>query len=200
MCPWNGNIPQPTDQLNNSQPALLQNFQAIEQLVSVNHFDFNTANVGKHTQVTLPENLAPTPTVIDTANIYSQLSPLTMHTELYWQRENNPPDPTAAQIIQWTGGLSANNGWTYLPSGMLVKWGSATTNAVPYTVIFPMAGNIPGFATAVFIAAGANYATNSGITVSTIPGTLTPLQFQVRTIDVNNTDVDSSFWWIAIGT
>ena len=38
---YNQNIPQPADQLKNSQPQLLANFQEINTILDVNHVGFN---------------------------------------------------------------------------------------------------------------------------------------------------------------
>ncbi len=187
MCPWSGNIPQPTNQLNNSQPQILQNFQAIEALVSINHFDFGTANVGKHTQVTLPENVAPINTAIDEANIYSRLSALTAQTELVWQRENN------GTRIEWTGLLAAQNGWTRLPSGILLKWGLvATVGGIgPTTVVFPVAATIPVFNVAIpnnpftVLLTGTRTAGGDSTYAAIVPGSVTNLQFQGNTLVPN---------------
>lgn len=144
--PYNQNIPQPTDQLDVSQVDLLNNFQAIKTLIDINHVTFDAVGQGKHTQVTLPENAAPTNTGAAEGNIYSQESPLTGNTELYWQRENN------GTRIEWTGrSNTVTSGWTRLPSGILIKWSTTSINAVDanngvITVTWPVAATIPAFA------------------------------------------------------
>jgi len=142
MPTYNPNIPQPNDILADSQDDILENFQQLSTAWNINHIPFNNATQGKHTEVTLPENVAPTNTLIDEANIYSQLSTLTGQTELAWQRENN------GARIEWTGLLAASVGWTRLPSGILLKWGSATANGAT-VVTYPVAANTPVF-TAVY--------------------------------------------------
>lgn len=48
--------------------------------------------------------------------------------------------------VEATGHLSASNGWSLLPSGILIKWGTATvTRNSLNTVTFPVAGTIPAF-------------------------------------------------------
>lgn len=134
--PYQPNIPRPTDQLDDSQVDIQDNFQEIFNLVGVNHFEFGTPNVGKHTEVTLPENVAPTPTAIDQANIYSAANGLTGVTELWWQRENN------GDRISWTAFINAANSWCNLPTGMLVQWGTATATGSNQLITLP-AGNPP---------------------------------------------------------
>jgi hypothetical protein len=139
--PYQQNIPRPTDQLNVSQGDIQANFLEIYNWVAVNHGQFDSPIAGLHTQVTLPENAAPTPTAVDQANIYSQLSTLTAQTELAWQRENN------GTRIEWTGSLQANDGWTRLPSGILLKWGRVATTGTGSVIFFPLAATIPPFTT-----------------------------------------------------
>lgn len=142
--PYNNAIPQPADILSDSQDDILQNFIALNTAFSVNHVAYNAAGQGKHAQVTLPENAAPTNTLIDEANIYSQLSALTAQTELAWQRENN------GARIEWTGALAATNGWTRLPSGILIKWGGQVASGFNSAFLYPVAATMPVFVT-VFI-------------------------------------------------
>lgn len=194
--PYLQNIPQPTDQLDDSQGDILGNFQEIYNLVGVNHVQFGAAaGQGKHTQVTLPENAAPTNTAAAEANIYSQLSTLTNNTELFWQREGN------GTRIEWTGLLAATNGWTRLPSGILLKWG-ADVVATNLVVVYPAGGGIPAFQ---------NIPNNPFVTLVTTSGTAailefaslvagsqTRLQFSVQGF-VNGSPGTSGFKYLSIG-
>src|SRR6266403_3254166 len=120
------NIQRPTDQLNNSQGDIKENFQEIFDLVGVNHFEFDTANVGKHTQVTLPVNV-PTPTLINEVSIFSRISANTNAPEITWQRAAAGiiTEMTAAQIEP----LTPFTGWSRTASGLLLKWGKGTIDA-----------------------------------------------------------------------
>lgn len=206
MPTYNPNIPQPNDILSDSQDEILQNFQQINTVFGINHSTFETANQGKHNEVTLPENAAPTNTLINEANIYSRQSAFTGNTELVWQRENN------GTRIEWTSFVGANNGWMRLPSGILVKWGTVlSVFPNPYTVVFPVNdsfGNpIPVFQTLVgppttspfFVSVSANTASVQ-VGVCTIPGTLTNTQFQVNTFSTFTGGFSScTVVWIAMG-
>ncbi len=126
-------IPLPTDQLDDSQGDIRGNFQEIQNLLIQNHFDFGTPNFGKHKEVILPENGAPTPTLINEANIYSDLNGLTGQTELWWQRENN------GDRVSFTAMSPIANGWCYLPSGILLQWGTDTKTGSNQLVTLPVA-------------------------------------------------------------
>ena len=139
------NIPGPTDQLNNSQPQIQNNFLEIYNWVAINHEQFDTANSGKHTQVTLPVNVAPTPTGLTEANIYTRTSANTNNLELTWQRPLNQPVVGPGAIIEMTAQNNFGNpnfGWTRLPSGILLKWGQAGSTGTGFVVTYPL--NING--------------------------------------------------------
>ena len=186
-------IPQPNHQLNNSQQDLLDNFIAIQNLIGINHVNFNVAGQGKHTQVTLPEEVAPVNTAIDEANIYSQNSPLTGDTELFWQRENN------GDRIEWTGSRENINGWTRLPSNILIKWGTANSTGTAFPVVFPVLADTPAFVGAFFVMAVT--ISNNNAVVSVEPASLTTLQFIVNTFEVSEfaDPIASTIAYLAIG-
>src|SRR5258706_2159101 len=146
--PYQQLIPRPTDQLNNSQGDIQANFLEIYNWVAINHAQFDTANAGKHTQVTFPINVAPTPTALNEVNMYSRTSANTNQPEITWQRQNNTL-PIIEMTAQRNFGVP-NLGWTRLPSGILLKWGSGEITAflTPTLVAYPL--NINGVVAPVF--------------------------------------------------
>lgn len=134
--PYSNNIPQATDRLNDSQSLMLANFAAIETVVSVDHINFDAASgdQGKHNVVTMPRRtVAPIHPVTGLTEValYSALSPLSGETEIFVARENG----TASYEI--TAALGGNEGWTRLPSGILIKWARGMiTTAVPGDTIY----------------------------------------------------------------
>lgn len=146
--PYQQNIPQSTDLLSQSQGDILGNFQAIKTLVDVNHVTFDTVNEGKHFKVSLPVQ-SPAPTFdVGEVGMYSFLSPITSKNELYINKLNQITTkqiPATASILSVTSAPGDNTaGWSYLPSGVLIKWGHSTANGLTATN-FPVAGNIPVF-------------------------------------------------------
>ena len=120
---YNANIPQATDKLINSQADIKDNFTAINTLVNVNHIGFDVANSGKHLNVDLP-NSATHPLVAATELLlYNFVNPTTTVNELYVKKAGALG--VAGTAITARGGTTA--GWTYLPSGLLVKWGTNTS-------------------------------------------------------------------------
>lgn len=138
---YNNAIPQANDSLKNSQSQLLANFQAIKTLIDVNHETFGSANEGKHKWVTFPVQGAVTATAAGEVNMYSANGAISGVPELWIQKQS------AATAFEFTSSLGATNGWTRLPSGILLKWGtlSTTTYNTKETIAFPVGATIPVF-------------------------------------------------------
>lgn len=146
---YDANIPQPNDQLKDSQADLLANFQAIKALIDINHDTFGSPTEGKHKFVSFPVQ-TPVPTFsAGEDGLYNRLYAVTNKNELFshiqtFAGTSNIPS-TASILGQATPGASTN-GWTYLPSGILMHWGlfsgngSATVTVdasfAPFTAIF----------------------------------------------------------------
>ena len=161
---YNSNIPQPSNKLRNSQGDLLANFQAIKTLIDVNHIDFaDSTNQGKHNFVTLPVTTSSpsAPTFLSTEEgLYNLLFTTTNNNEIFAHIQQtlsgtrNQEIPfTASSLSRSAPVPAATNtaqsvGWTYLPSGMLLKWGlaSGTGNVVVDTHV----ANQPDFTAILF--------------------------------------------------
>lgn len=122
------NIPQPTDAINNSQPQLLSNFAAIKTLIDINHGTFGAADEGKHKLVTLPvQAAAPVPAAGDGC-IYNKLFAGTAKNETHIHNQTQAGTaniPMSASILSTTAPVAAMQGWTYLPSGIQMRWESS---------------------------------------------------------------------------
>jgi hypothetical protein len=148
---YNQNIPQATDALAQSQQDILNNFLANYNAFNVNHVTFNAgADMGKHKWITLPVQ-NPSPPIAFAAGelaMYSFLSPVTSQNEIYINKTNEVTvvqTPSTASILSVASAPGNNvSGWTYLPSGILMKWGSATANG-DTAIVFPVAATIPVF-------------------------------------------------------
>src|SRR5271156_6351075 len=129
---YQNNIPQPTDLLSKSQGDLLNNFAALKTLIDVNHVDFNSADQGKHMWVTLPSQGATPPAGSGFAptelGLYNAVYTTTTQQELFINKTNQA---TVVQVPLSASTLSTNSapaqgtqGWSYLPSGIIIKWGN----------------------------------------------------------------------------
>lgn len=112
------NIPASTDLLSQSQADIQNNFIAIGTLLSPNG---NAA-------VTLPVAAGDPTTSATNMALYTQTSALTARPEMYILRNSTIPNPNGnpPNPIEFTSAVYANPGWTRLPSGILLKWGTFT--------------------------------------------------------------------------
>ena len=140
MAPWNQNIPQPTDLLSQSQADILGNFQALQTLIDVNHVDFASADQGKHKWVSLPIQGASPATAATEVALFSRTSAFTAIPELCIRFAGN------SAVTEMTSAELTPNGWTFLPSGVLLKWGGvAAPGPGLNTAAYPVAATIPVF-------------------------------------------------------
>lgn len=137
------NIPQASDRLNDSQGDILGNFQAIQTLVDVNHYDFASGLMGKHKWVSFPIQASGPGTTSTEMALYTK-NGLGGTPEMFVQF------PSSGTEVNFTESAQATNGWTRLPSGILLKWGTASaTQNTDNTITFPVSATIPVF-TAVY--------------------------------------------------
>lgn len=139
---YQSNIPQPTDRRNDSQLDLLNNFIALEATIQLNHGDINGADDGKHKFVTFPQQAASPVTAGNDMDIVNKNSVRTARSEL-WLVDNIG----VGNDFPFTASLKADEGWCYIPSGQILKWGSrgAGGGAGVQTYTFPVGAAIPAF-------------------------------------------------------
>jgi len=131
---FNPNIPQPSDQLSQSQQDILNNFQAIQALVDVNHVDFASSDQGKHKWITFPSQGAIPPAgsgfTGTELGLYNAVYSTTGKQELFVNKTNQitvVQVPFTASILSTSSAPTSGTGfWTYLPSGLLMIGGNAT--------------------------------------------------------------------------
>lgn len=123
--------PDATDQLSVSQADIKNNFIAANTIFGVNHSDF-LAGTGKHTFIQMPEHAAPT-TAVNEAGFYANVGATSAVTELYFRRENN------GASVPMTESSIAANGWSFLPSGLMIQWMLVTVVNQSTAVTFPRA-------------------------------------------------------------
>jgi hypothetical protein len=141
---YNANIPQPADQLKNSQPQILANFQEINTALNVNHVGFNVADQGKHKFIQFPQQVADPATNPTEYAQYTKLGLFSGSTEVLLRT------PNSASIVNMTERyISPSDGWYQLPCGIIVKWVVANipvtlnTVGILYNFVWPVPNNIP---------------------------------------------------------
>jgi len=135
--PFLFNIPQATDQLSISQGNILNNFTVLGAIAGNASAASASINATSgFNWLYLPNNGATPPAgssfpAGDIA-LYASLNGTTGQNELYLNRRNQATVtqiPIAAGILSQTSAPALNSGgWTYLPSGLLLKFGNSTAN------------------------------------------------------------------------
>lgn len=148
------NVPVPGQTLGNSRDLINANFAAINTAFGVNHVTYNdgSGNQGKHNLLELIVQAA-TPTFAATeTGLYNKVPaapfPLTAKQETFIHLQSNSGAhdvPMTASILSTATPAALSSGWSYLPSGLIVKWSSNISCTGLQTVNFPVGGNIPAF-------------------------------------------------------
>lgn len=136
---YNPNIPQPNDQISQSQDDILQNFQAL-----------NPAYINSLPYVLLNDQALSPATSATQVALYAKTS---TGDQLFFRRESNGQEiPFTQKGIRLDGGPSDNRHvWSYLPSGILTMSGSVVSGASgAATVTFAAVASFPGFNAAFF--------------------------------------------------
>lgn len=200
--PYNANIPQPTDRLNASQPQILANFTQLQTDFGINHVTYNAlGDVGKHNVVTFPLQAAqPAAFGATEMGMYNFTSPFTGAPEVYMRRA------AAAGGYPITAGeaASANQaGYTFLPSGLLVKFGYAiTVGAGIITTSFTADAHFgPAFLDAPFMTASVFNNVIAGNFYSCQLQNIAVANFTVRTcrVDTGAAQAGITVYWVAFG-
>ena len=100
-------VPQGATPFNNTQAPILSNFQAIAELLAVNHGAFNTENFGKHTYCTLPSRSELPPVTPTDGALYCSTTTDTYGYGLYYEY---PDGTTTSEITNQTSELAPDSG------------------------------------------------------------------------------------------
>lgn len=188
------NIPQPTDQLSVSQPQILANFTAIGTILDP---DTGTVNFVKQlADPTLPANAI---------GLYSKDLPGAPIAALPDVPEGGPEiyvnrtDGVNNFHIPITASFCNANGYAYLPSGVLLKWGTSTaTHGADSSTSYCAGADIPIFAAVLsvqLVLIDGPAANNASI--SMVSGTSTVNDLHVYLWNAALADLD--YYYLAIG-
>lgn len=141
-------VPQPGSSLGSTRNQILNNFSVIDAAFSVNHVPYNdgTGNQGKHAFIQFPvEASVPGGIIAGDVSLYNKQPaspfPLTGVNELFLVKSDGVTQ------IPITASAQSTNGWSYLPSGVLMKWGTTTriNASEPFAYLYPTSITIPAF-------------------------------------------------------
>lgn len=147
----NINIPQANQTLAITQPLILNNFNAINTAFAVDHVNFNDPGQGKHNKITFPVQAVVPVFAAGDLGLFSFLNATTTKNELNVYKANNAGYvnvPFTASILSNSAPIQNGSGWSYLPSGLIIQWGTVSvgitlnntiTLAVNFPIPFPIA-------------------------------------------------------------
>lgn len=189
-------IPQPSEIPSQSQADLLGNFQAINSSTEgfgLDHVQFDAvSDKGKHQKSTYIEQGSDPTTAANEMCVYAKevtYAGPTTNTELFLAKES------AGTVIQMSqtivDPLIASNGSTFLPGGVLIKWGILNSPVDNSTVTFTSA--FPNNIWNIQLTPVKSDNTARSMYVKT--GTAATTGFTIQTSSSNFTSV----YWLAIG-
>lgn len=182
--------PQALDLLSQSQADIQTNFNQANVIMGINHVNFNNptaVNRGKHTFVTMIEGGDPALVVNEICHYCKDLGGVSTW---YMRKEGG-----AGTIIQMSGPdpVSASPGQTFLPGGIILKWGffamgaGVTTVDVIYPIAFPVS-----YFVVTLTRTNATTADEAGVLLGA--GTT---RFQFRAVRTGTTNI--TYFYIALG-
>lgn len=190
-------VPLATQTISETQSLIKTNFDNIKTYLETDHVPFANANSGKHNQVTMPVMGSDPGSSAGEIRVYSKTGSTSMVPELYFQRNN------AAAVVNMTEALASFNGYTYLPSGIIMQWGvanQASTAAGNIAITFPI--TFPNNCFNVQITSQENTSgsdTNGFVRLVTFSTTGATAYASARLTSGGNTGAIYSARWLAIG-
>lgn len=191
-------IPQPGQTLAATQAPILDNFMDIDSAFTANHVGINDPLQGFHNSVEMPPQLAAPGATANDNIIYSKIPaapyPLTAINESFIHKQvagvaQSVDIPFTASVLSNDAAPGfASDGWTYLPSGILMKWGSiigSFPNGMWQPYLFPVANDIPVFQEIFNI-------TLQAVSQDIIPATAQTFNY----LTINSIISDTGFSWI----
>jgi hypothetical protein len=206
------NIPLATDDPSVSQGQLFNNFNVINTANSVNHVAFNATGQGKHKFVEMPNRgtiaipVLPSPLTGGEGTLYTSADASSVSQLMYTPDTSGTTGPIT-NLYQMTRAIpgswatfGTNPGWTFLPGGLLMMWGTtAQSSSGSARVINFAALGLPNFTNPPFSIQLTSQRTTSD------PGS--SFEFYVDNTTVattgfsfyNRSNHTYGYYWVAIG-
>lgn len=134
-------LPNSGQSLGQTRSSIRTNFQLIQSAQDTNHVALGTVGAGKHKFVQMPEQGSAPTTAVNEGALYTKVGTSPAETQLFYRAENSGfeyrltrPDSSN------TASFAVNtNGWTFLPGGLILQYGTVATPGTSGTITFPKA-------------------------------------------------------------
>ena len=200
---YSNNIPQSSQSLGITQPLVLNNFSLLQTAFSANHGAISSTNQGKHSFLQMPSqatslNGLPVPvspaitTLINEGGFYTETvttagPPATSFVNLLYQAQSNGKQYLLTAVddgnftefgtngVYNSTGANYSGGWTFLPGGLLLQYGSVSVTTSNFPILFPKTFSATPFAAFIQQYTGGTSATANYV----VNGSLNMTQMQV---------------------
>jgi hypothetical protein len=144
---YNYNIPQPTDALSTSQGQILANFTLLGSIAgnaNTSSASINTTSGFNWLYLATQTNIPPTGSSFTSGNValYSALNSGSSQNELYINKSNFAgvaQISATSSILSLATPTGLSSGFTDLPSGIRIIWGTFTIGSSPSTITYSYA-------------------------------------------------------------
>lgn len=141
MANYDNNIVNGPDLLSQSQPDMLSNFKALDDLINVNHIGFNNADEGKHKFVTFPRSRRGVINPLTDKVVNSQLDAFTNVSEIIFANAAGAGFMQTEHNIPFSQPM-----WSILSNaGITVKTITVAAVRGPMRILFPIGNGIRNF-------------------------------------------------------
>lgn len=141
MPTYTRDMPLPKQSLGITQPLVNTNFQTIYDVFAINHYKYDETNFGKHRYIELPVQASiPAGLINNEGTIYTKTA--NSARQLFYTPDNSGNEYQLTRTIsgnytrfgtntnyQASSGSNASvtGGWSFLPGGLIIQYGGATT-------------------------------------------------------------------------
>jgi hypothetical protein len=194
------NVPQAAQKISATQVPIQNNFQAVNELIAVNHVGFTDPDYyGMHTYLSLPaQGSAPTTSSSEMA-IYCAASTGANPYEIYYRY------PSDGTIVQLSGSSTSTGsgtgvstpGYAYLSSTVFLMWGTATgITTGANTITFPTTSGFPTFSSTPYQIYYTQASVASSYVIGSYISSSSTTQF---VLEVPTSGFATSIYWLALG-
>jgi len=139
---YNRDIPDAPNNPSVDQPDMKTNTNSIDSLINEDHYSFGVNNGGFHKQVRMPVlGAIPAGLIGGSGTIYTKTinnGAGNQAQEFYTNgASGNEYQLTRADNTNFPTFAAAQNGWTFLPGGLILQYGNAVTTGLNTDVVFP---------------------------------------------------------------
>lgn len=135
------NIPNTGQSLGFTKNPIRNNLSVLRSTIATNHIDVNLSGAGKHNLAEFVEQATAPATSVDECALYAKQAQSVA--QLFLQKEGQLAGAPDVQMSRLDKGVNAAlAGWTFLPGGLIMQWGSCGVVNGAFTTIYTAQGGV----------------------------------------------------------